>query len=298
MTDLAPSPAALVDPLERARRHIDAKLFEPLSLASLAEAAGLSAYHFTRQFGARFGESPMAYVRARRLTAAADRLCGPASPSLIDLAFDCGFDSQEGFTRAFKRVFGIPPGLYRRASARTSPSEIFVMSDSPESRIQLSQAPQLVRKGRLRIAGFAANFNETDKAGIPRLWDRLIGRMPFEGGLGETFGVCSAAPPGSEPGAMRYMAGVHLAADAPAPEGLELVDLAPQTYLIFRQVMDGGPLQPQMLAAAREIWGERVPKSGHKLAQAPDLEFYPADSTPDQAGAWVEWWVPVEDQGA
>jgi AraC family transcriptional regulator len=294
MTDLAPGPAAVDDPLDRARRHIDASLFEPLSLGQIADVAGLSAYHFSRQFGARFGASPMAYVRARRLSAAADRLCAGASPSLIDLAFDCGFDSQEGFTRAFKRVFGIPPGLYRRASARTSPSEIFVMPDSNEARIQLSQAPHPVRKGRLRIAGFAANFNETDKAGIPRLWDRLIERMPFEGGLGETFGVCSAAAPGSEPGAMRYMAGVHLAADAPVPEGLEMVDLAPQTYLIFRQVMDGGPLQPQMLAAAREIWGERVPKSGYKLAQVPDLEFYPADSNPDQAGAWVEWWVPVE----
>jgi AraC family transcriptional regulator len=293
MTDLAPS-RVVADPLERARLHIEARLFEPLSLAQLAEAAGLSAYHFTRQFGARFGQSPMAYVRAHRLTAAADRLCGPASPSLIDLAFDCGFDSQEGFTRAFKRVFGIPPGLYRRASARTSPSEIFVMSDSTGAGIQLSQAPQPVRKGRLRIAGFAADFTETDKAGIPRLWDRLVGRMPLEGGLGETFGVCSAAPPGSEPGSMRYLAGVHLAADAPAPQGLEIVDLAPQTYLVFRQVMDGGPLHPQMVAAAREIWGERLPKSGHRLAQAPDLEFYPADSTPDQAGAWVEWWVPVE----
>ena len=293
MTDLAPSHAA-ADPLERARLHIEASLFEPLSLAQLADAAGLSAYHFTRQFGARFGQSPMAYVRARRLTAAADRLCGPASPSLINLAFDCGFDSQEGFTRAFKRVFGIPPGLYRRASARTSPPEIFVMSESTGARIQLSQAPQPVRKGRLRIAGFGADFTETDKAGIPKLWDRLIARMPLEGGLGETFGVCSAAPPGSEPGCMRYMAGVHLADDAPAPEGLEIVDLAPQTYLVFRQVMDGGPLQPQMLAAAKEIWGDRLPKSGHRLAEAPDLEFYPADSTPDQAGAWVEWWVPVE----
>jgi len=286
--------ASVDDPLDRARLFIDANLFEPLSLSQLAGAAGLSAYHFTRQFGARFGTSPMAYVRARRLTAAADRLCGGAASSLIDLAFDCGFDSQEGFTRAFKRVFGIPPGLYRRASARTSPSEIFVMPDSTDVRIQLSQTSQPVRKGALRIAGFAADFGETDKAGIPKLWDRLIAGMPYRGGLGETFGVCSAAPAGSEPGCMRYLAGVHLTADAPAPEGLEIVELEPQAYLIFRQVMDGGPLQPQMLAAAREIWGERLPQSGYRLVQAPDLEFYPADSTPDQAGAWVEWWVPVE----
>jgi AraC family transcriptional regulator len=293
MTDLAPSRAA-ADPLERARLHIDARLFEPLTLADLADAAGLSAYHFTRQFGARFGDSPMAYVRARRLAAAADRLCGEGSPALIDLAFDCGFDSQEGFTRAFKRVFGLPPGRYRRAGGHCNPSESLVMPGGADVRINLTQAAHPVRKGRLRIAGFAADFTETDKAGIPKLWDRLIAQMPLEGGLGETFGVCSAAPPGSEAGCMRYMAGVHLADDAPAPEGLEIVDLAPQTYLVFRQVMDGGPLQPQMLAAAREIWGERVPKSGHRLAQAPDLEFYPADSTPDQAGAWVEWWVPVE----
>ena len=59
------------DPLERAREHIDAHLFEPLTLTALAEAARLSAYHFSREFGARFGFSPMAYVRARRLAAAA-----------------------------------------------------------------------------------------------------------------------------------------------------------------------------------------------------------------------------------
>jgi AraC family transcriptional regulator len=121
MTDLALATMPTDDPLERARRLVEESLFEPLTLTGLADAAGLSAYHFTRQFGARFGASPMAYVRARRLVAAADRLCGDASPTLIELAFDCGFDSQEGFTRAFKRAFGVPPGRYRRAGARPIP---------------------------------------------------------------------------------------------------------------------------------------------------------------------------------
>ncbi len=181
MTDLATTVAPFDDPLERARRHIDAQLFEPLSLGQLAAAAGLSAYHFSRQFGARFGASPMAYVRARRLTAAASRLCGDASPSLIDLAFDCGFDSQEGFTRAFKRTFGLPPGRYRRAGAHFNLSESPVMPDGGDIRIQLTQALERVRKGPLRIAGFAAVFNERDKTGIPKLWARLVKRMPIEG---------------------------------------------------------------------------------------------------------------------
>ena len=93
---------------------------------------------------------------------------------------------------------------------------------------------------------------------------------------------------------MRYMAGVALSQGATAPAGMEVIELAPQHYLVFRQIMDGGEVHPQMQLAAKEIWGERLPKSGRRLVRAPDLEFYPGDSTPDQPGAWVEWWVPVE----
>jgi AraC family transcriptional regulator len=294
MTDLAQPLAATDDPLERARLHIDAKLFGPLTLAELAGAAGLSAYHFSRQFSARFGDSPMAYVRALRLAAAAQRLSSDVSPSLIDLAFDCGFDSQEGFTRAFKRVFGVPPGRFRRTGAPPLPKETLLMSTTTTLRVDITQAPAPVRKGGLRIAGLSAVFDDANKAAIPLLWDRLAPRLPLDGQAGrESYGVCRAEP-AVESGTIRYMAGVAIDADAPPPEGLEIVDLAPQTYLVFRQVMDGGALHPQMQAGVKEVWGERAPKSGYRLAQAPDLEFYPADFAPDRPGAWVEWWLPVE----
>ena len=294
MTELARPIELADDPLERARLHIDASLLEPLTLVQLAGVAGLSTYHFSRQFGARFGISPMAYVRARRMTAAAHCLQGGSPPPLIDLAFDCGFDSQEGFTRAFKRAFGVSPGRYRRQGSPPKIPEVPTMTDTLPFRANLTEAPAPIRKAPLRIAGFAGLFDETNKAGIPRLWERLIQALPITGQVGgETYGVCAESP-GSETGAMRYTAGVALSADASAPDGLEVIELAAQNYLVFRQVMDGGAVQPQMLAAAREIWGDRLPKSGHRLVQAPDLEFYPADSTPDQPGAWVEWWVPVE----
>ena len=48
-----------------------------------------------------------------------------------------------------------------------------------------------------------------------------------------------------------------------------------------------------MQSAVKEIWGERLPKSGFKLANAPDLEAYPPEFTPGRAG-YVEWWIPVE----
>ncbi|MFI4934468.1 MAG: helix-turn-helix domain-containing protein [Caulobacterales bacterium] len=77
-----------VDPIERARAHIEANAYETLTLSDLALIAGLSTYHFARQFNARFGVSPMAYVRARRMAQAADRLSGEKPPALVELAFD------------------------------------------------------------------------------------------------------------------------------------------------------------------------------------------------------------------
>ncbi|HZC17969.1 MAG TPA: AraC family transcriptional regulator [Caulobacteraceae bacterium] len=291
MSDLALSPASTDDPLERARRYVEAELFEPLTLTQIAGAAGLSAYHFTRQFGARFGVSPMAYVRARRLAAAAERLCASRPTPLVELAFDCGFDSQEGFTRAFKRAFGVPPGRFRRAGGQPIPMETLPVTETA-IRINLTQAPAPVRKGALRIVGLSGVFDDNNKAEIPMLWERLNGLMPIPGIADfESFGVCAGGP---EPGSLRYTAGFPIVAGAPTPPGLDLVELAPRTYLVFRQVIDGGPLHPQMQAATKAIWGELAPKSGYRLAHAPDLEFYPADFTPGRAGDWVEWWLPVE----
>src|SRR5579871_6878404 len=102
------------DPLERARAFVGTSGAEPLSLESLAAVAGLSAYHFARQFTARFGVSPVAYVREQRMALAATRLAETKPPALVELAFDLGFESQEGFTRAFKRAHGVSPGRYRR----------------------------------------------------------------------------------------------------------------------------------------------------------------------------------------
>ena len=155
----------------------------------------------------------------------------------------------------------------------------------------LIQAPAPARKPAMRIAGLAQDFDETNVAGIPALWDRFGPLMPLAGQAGGgAFGVCCGGPGGV---GLHYIAGVQVEGDAPVPEGLEVIDLPARAYLVFRQVLDGGPLHPQMQSAVREIWGERVPRSGHSLVRAPDLEVYPEHFQPDKPGAWVEWWIPV-----
>ena len=272
--------------------HVAAHAFEPLSLSSLAAVAGLSPYHFARQFSARFGLAPMAFVRARRVALAARRLTGPTPPTLVELAFDVGFESQEGFTRAFRRAFGVSPGRYRRERAALPPMEIPIMSDV-STPLKLTMEPAPVSKPGFRVAGVGGVFSEGDKSGIPALWPRLVQRLPLPGQTGDdaSFGVCWAAT-GPE-GCFHYMASVPIAEGAPAPEGLEIKDIPAQAYLVFRQQTDGSNLQPQMQAAVKAIWGERVPKSGYKLANGPDLEAYPPGFEPDRP-SYVEWRIPVE----
>ena len=207
----------------------------------------------------------MAYVRARRLEGAAERLRA-GHVSLIDLGkLDCGFDSQEGFTRAFTRIFGVAPGRYR---AGDRPPR----GDSPNRQgtsmaTNLTQAPAPARKPAIRIAGAARDFlDETTVSGIPALWAELTPRLPLPGQASDwTYGVCCASPPKQESGeilkhGLHYIAGVELAQNAPEPEGFEVIELPARPYLVFRQVLDGGPLHPQMQSAVREIWGRARPQ--------------------------------------
>lgn len=281
---------AATDFLAEVLAHVEAHLCDPLNVAALAEVAGLSPYHFSRAFTARLGESVMGYVRDRRLEKGAMRLMGPNPPALIDLAFDCGFESQEAFTRAFRRRFGVPPGQFKRQSA-IQPKGPAMPDTVSEERV--SQQPNLTRKESTIIAGPCAVFDQHNKSGIPALWPRLIKCLPLAGQVDRrTYGVCKMISPSE--GAFSYLAGVEIKGDAALPAGFETVELAPRSYAVFRITLDGSDLHPQMQAAMPVIWGQKVPRLGLKLAQVPDFELYPEDFDPTRKGSWVDICLPLE----
>ena len=87
-------------------------LGEPQGLGSAA-GVHLSRSGLHRAFLRCFGESPAAFRRRLLLEQAAWTLSNTAI-SVTDLAFDCGFGSLEGFTRAFRRAYSVSPSFYRR----------------------------------------------------------------------------------------------------------------------------------------------------------------------------------------
>ncbi|RIX60392.1 AraC family transcriptional regulator [Paenibacillus nanensis] len=99
--------------LVQALHFVETNLEEELTLESVAAAAGFSMYHFHRIFLSQIGMSVADYIRSRRL-ATASALLIYSEENIISIAFRCRFESQEAFTRAFKKEFGMPPGRYRK----------------------------------------------------------------------------------------------------------------------------------------------------------------------------------------
>ena len=87
-----------------------------LQLATLAQEAKLSRYHFLRLFLRLTGLTPHQYVRRTRLRQAAMQLLSSCS-NVIEIAQDSGFGDISNFNHAFRAEFGVSPRRYRIADS-------------------------------------------------------------------------------------------------------------------------------------------------------------------------------------
>jgi AraC-like DNA-binding protein len=85
----------------------------PWTLATLAQASGVSRSVLAGRFSELMGETPLAYLARWRLQLAARRLL-TSDAKVLQVAYEVGYESEAAFSRAFKRAFGVPPARYRR----------------------------------------------------------------------------------------------------------------------------------------------------------------------------------------
>jgi len=112
--------------LLRAKDLADARYFDPIGVAELAAAAGLSKAHFSREFRRAFGETPHAYLLTRRLERAA-ALLRNTDRSVAEICLDVGLQSVGSFTTSFSRTYAMSPTAYR---ARYPPAAAWALVPS------------------------------------------------------------------------------------------------------------------------------------------------------------------------
>jgi len=127
---------------------MDGRFDQPLNLVAIADAAGYSRAHFSREFRRVFGSSPRAYLITRRLERAAALLRNTDHP-VARVCHEVGLTSVGSFTAAFTRTFGRTPTAYRAqfppAAARAVVPTCIVRFHTTPARVPESPVPRTAR---------------------------------------------------------------------------------------------------------------------------------------------------------
>lgn len=93
--------------------YVEKHLGEDLSLERISKEFHYSKYYIARAFTHTYGKSFYQYVKARRMTVAAQALAETTKP-IVEIAYEAHYSSQQAFTLAFHQEYLYTPQEYRR----------------------------------------------------------------------------------------------------------------------------------------------------------------------------------------
>jgi AraC family transcriptional regulator len=275
-----------MNPVAKALWFIESHFTGELTLAEIAEVAGVSRFHMVRAFGMTTGHSVMRYVRGRRLTEAA-RMLANGAPDILTVALEVGYSSHEAFTRAFRDHFGITPDMVRAAA---TVDNLVLMEPCKMNEVAKTplQPPRITDGKAFLVAGRSERVAFGNTAGLPALWQQFaenLGHVP--GQIGRiAYGVCY----NTDDSGFDYIAGVEVADFDSLPKGFARLRVAAQRYAVFTHKEHVSMVQSTFNA----IFTDWLPGSGHVPADAPVFERYDERFDGRTGMGGFEIWVPIK----
>ena len=254
---------------------IEQHLYDKISVHEIAAASHYSTYHFSRIFKALVGDTPKEYLRKRRLTVAAKRLL-TEDISILALAMDCQFDSQEAFTRAFKALFKVTPAQYRKEQDpfrllykdQFSPHELSYLQNA------ISMEPEIITQPATKLVGIAAEYDNSD-LNLHKLWSAF---RPYAGTIknrvgDNAFGIYESYEEADDEVSFVYVCALRVSSFDDVPDGMTTREIPEQMYAKFTH---RGPVA-NLEQTLKYIWGSWLPKSKYDYVEKPDFELYGAN---------------------
>ena len=260
---------------------IEKNLTEELDIEDIAAKAALSPFDYQRIFGALCGVTVGEYIRARRMTLAAQELNGK-DVKVIDVAVKYSYDSPDSFSKAFQRFHGITPSQAKEPGAPLRSFAPLHIKITMEGGTMMDY--RIVEKAPFTIVGVKRPFNsDSSYQEIPKFWDEWLTQGEKRPIMG-TFGVCLDMK-GKD--FDYWIADLYFPWED-IPEGCETRVIPGSAWAQF-------PCTIKTLQDTNtRIWSEWLPAlQGYSLAGEYDIEVYlPPEEGSDDMKVYI--WVPLK----
>ncbi len=290
--------------------YIEENIDAEISFDAMAKLTESGIYHLQRSFSLLTGMTLTEYIRQRRLTLAAGDLM--RGMRVIDTALKYGYDSQDGFARAFVRFHGVLPSEVRDRAVRLnacSPLHVNLIlkgGNTMEYKIE--------RKPSMRLLGIQRRFDgapfgtgrrsqEEELFCSTRAVQWLLRGMSFDSSDTDIVAVTDVNEEGysfwycAKPDAWSFD---HLydssvtGIDFMDRFELKTLEVPEGSYAVFNTPRMKHPVEDYMILRER-IAAEWLPGSGYTLRDAPELAVYHWYPDPDKSKRYIEIWIPVEE---
>lgn len=249
--------------------YIEAHLSGDLQLSILAAEANFSPFHFHRLFSEWYGETPQNYVSRRRIETGAS-LLRYSGDSIAAIAHQCGFESTDGFARAFKLYFAMSPLKWRSEGYEAWQSRISppppIPYDLKHWEVTIETLPSRQVTYCRRVSPYAVSSGEQ--------WQYIAQWMEQNQIHNATrFGMGLDNPAIIMPSKCRYDVCVELPPDFPIPPRLPIKTIVGGRYAILKY--RGPPTESG--SAWRWLYQVWLPQSGYHADARPSFERYLPD---------------------
>ena len=246
-----------IEAVQKMQDYIAAHLDTDISMADLARISRYSPWYSYRLFMDLLHMTPAVYIRRLRLSKSALRL-RDEKVKIIDVAFDTGYESVDGYQRAFYKEFGCNPYEY---SVCPTPIYLFkpygIKYAQKKEKAEMSEVKniflQIVEKPERKVIikrGKEATeyFKYCEEVGCD-VWGLLCSMKAISGEP-----VCLWLPKNYiKAGTSEYVQGVEVAMDyaGEIPDGFEVIELPKCKYIMFQ----GEPFEEENFGdAIGQVW--------------------------------------------
>ncbi len=264
--------------------HLDASL----TLDAIAAYTGYSPYHLHKMFTAICGMPLHAYVRRRQVSKGASLLVH-SDLSIAEIAFACGYLSQQAFHKAFLQLYRTTPDAFRKKKTAYVLQEPLQLHQEPNIN-HMHMDMEIQHWGEIQLEGYHADtrqgFHVIGKC--HRKCNRYRKAYPQKTSVVYGIHDYTDADLDAEQPYFQYFAGV--AVEQVRKQKLKHIILPEGTYLVFSFFADP---KTSMEPFAQDIYQNWLPKSAYRLRADCCMDIVKYGEETAQGIADIEYCIPI-----